>query len=499
MEQLKHYLRLLRRNQFWALTGLIVLVGLISWFVTVRSLATEQQEHKTSIETSYSAVDNVMRTQNHQNREVQQKMEELIGLRRQQVQQAWQEKFNQQSGGQSKEDILKWPEKLGPEFIQHVQKLRPIEQAIPDPWPVPDDKIQLYMRENYRDYVKQELPKLAEKIGSVWAPDLDGRAGFNQRTEEPEPGRFSESPADRDSAMLVSWNPEDQQRIQSAHFDWSSGYRTPSSLQVLYAQEDLWVLTALMEIISKTNGNATVRHNANIKQIEFIQIGRSTTVGQRGKVRRVIAPGAPSELRSEEASEAPPEEQAIPDREEGSAEGAERRIEVDPADLRYVDKFYNALPAATLRAAASSDRPEDAYLRVAKRMPIRMRVRMDQRAINRLLVECANFNLTVEVRQIRVNPQDLGMRQGVSGMSYLQEGGEPAGGDFLQEFGGRREGFSLEGPPRLGRLGGLEIDFPYDVIVEIYGIIYIYNPVDETILRGDEEGGAGRSLAAADG
>ena len=75
---------------------------------------------------------------------------------------------------------------------------------------------------------------------------------------------------------------------------------------------------------------------------------------------------------------------------------------VDPAEKRYVDKNYQPLAGEALRAAMTSTDPEDAYLAVAKRMPVRMRFQMDQRAIPRLLLACSNSPLTIEVRQVRV-------------------------------------------------------------------------------------------------
>ncbi len=43
-----------------------------------------------------------------------------------------------------------------------------------------------------------------------------------------------------------------------------------------------------------------------------------------------------------------------------------------------------------------------------KRMPIFMQLLFDQREISRLLVECANSPLPIEVRQLRVSPAEPG-------------------------------------------------------------------------------------------
>jgi hypothetical protein len=74
----------------------------------------------------------------------------------------------------------------------------------------------------------------------------------------------------------------------------------------------------------------------------------------------------------------------------------------DPAENRYVNRDYEKLTAESLKTAVLSDEPEQAYLAVAKRIPVQMRLRVDTRRLPKLLAECANEELTVEVRQLRL-------------------------------------------------------------------------------------------------
>ena len=85
-------------------------------------------------------------------------------------------------------------------------------------------------------------------------------------------------------------------------------------------------------------------------------------------------------------------------------------------------------PAARLRGALTSTTPEDALLAVAKRMPVRIRVAIDQRKLNVLLAQCGNSKLPVEVRQVRINrpPAAVGA-SGMGGGGY--GGGMPGGGE----------------------------------------------------------------------
>jgi hypothetical protein len=92
-----------------------------------------------------------------------------------------------------------------------------------------------------------------------------------------------------------------------------------------------------------------------------------------------------------------------------------------------------------------------------KRMPIHMKLTMDQREITRLLVASANSTLPVEIRQLRIgSTKQGGSRAGKSSSSSAAS------------QGGSSRGTSEEASDS------------YDVPVELHGIIYIYNPPPTT-------------------
>ena len=149
-------------------------------------------------------------------------------------------------------------------------------------------------------------------------------------------------------------------------------------------------------------------------------------------------------------------------------------MSTDPAFGRYVDGTYQPLDPAKLRSALTSKSKEDALLAVAKRMPVRMPFRVDQRKLNKVLAECGNSKLPVEVRQVRINrPADSGMGMGGYGGSdygYGESGrggmsmpggmgvggriGSPVGeGSSDAAFGGRGIGGLGGGVPNVG-MGG---------------------------------------------
>src|SRR5438105_305754 len=84
---------------------------------------------------------------------------------------------------------------------------------------------------------------------------------------------------------VVLWDPANQNEILTTHFGFTLANRPmPTTLEVLYAQEDYWVFDNIMQIIRETNKvdekdgkpvYASARHEAVIKRIDFIRIGRS--------------------------------------------------------------------------------------------------------------------------------------------------------------------------------------------------------------------------------
>jgi hypothetical protein len=168
-------------------------------------------------------------------------------------------------------------------------------------------------------------------------------------------------------------------------------------------------------------------------------------------------------------------------------------VSMDPANFRYVGNDYMPLPAEKIRSAMKSENPEDAFFVVAKRMPIRMRLQVDQRKLHRLLTECGNSRLTVEIRQVRINRKGSG-GGGMESYGVSPGYGMPSMGPDLSGMGMMSEmssapGYSSESNPMTGMgmgMGGGDLSkrtivsstTSNDLPVELWGIIYIYNPVD---------------------
>lgn len=509
MDQIKSIGRLMGKHGFWVGCVLIVCVSIAAWYMSRGKLDEDFESQQSAITTKINAVKSLSSKQAHPNTHSNEQMDALNDNVMQLVLNAWQKQFSHQ------ENILVWPRELRSDFIAAVRPLKPIEAKVDFPTP-PSQELKIDYKARYANYVANLLPRLANEIGAKW--QTGRRATTTSGMSRAEQARL----AAEEAKIIVEWTSKDQARLLANHFNWSKQRDgRPTTLQILYAQEDLWVLTALMKIIRATNGDIESRHEAVVKTVESVMIGRGA-IGRSGKVTRLKSEstvGGMDMSTGMESSAAMGNEfdNAYDATGSGAATGATAATPAsrDPGNGRYVDNDYQPLTAERLRTAFQSENAEDAFLVVAKRMPVRLNLVVDQRKLHRLLAECGNSALPVEVRQVRVNrkgattnPGSYGMDMGAGmdmGSGMDMGGGDMGGGDEYtedygldMEMGDESDSGLLSGDP-YGSGGGdsygtgqsvtrtaISSESTYDMPVEIYGIIYIYNPVDRQKLGIEE-------------
>lgn len=552
MDQVKKIMRILMEQKFWILCGIVVLLPVGGWFTTTSKMKSLTDARKAAIKQKIDAASSLNgKAVNHPNDESHKAMDLLRNKVTTEVGEAWERQYSRQK------HLLIWPEKLETDFIGVVEPLRPLEVVKP-PQTAADEKLSINLRERYRDYIAEELPKLAKTIEADWQvgdiagsesggafggssgamPGMASGAGMAGSFSGGSAGSTSSGAMQKSNAKVL-WNPQDQTALRM-RYDWSSGLKVPRTIDVLYAQEDLWIMTALMEIIANTNQGATGRYNAVVKEISFINLGREVGAST-GVVMRVNSaamsgssgmPGMGSEgMSSGGMSSAGMPGMAMPGMtagmpgtigSESSSGGSGMGLAVgppDPAQFRYVDLDYKPIAADTLRTAitAESPDPNNAFLVVAKRIPIRMGLTIDQRKLNRFIAACSNAPLMVEVRQVRFNRQGVsganaggmggggmggmmggmmsGMGSGMGSSGGLAGGSPSMGGSgmmgagmgsgmgsgmgFGSESGSGMPGGSFGGMGEAGGAGTGPSDVsPHDKQMEVYGVVYVYNPVD---------------------
>src|SRR5688572_23576382 len=108
-----------------------------------------------------------------------------------------------------------------------------------------------------------------------------------------------------------------------------------------------------------------------------------------------------------------------------------------------------------------------------RRLPVLMRFQMDPRWIPIVLVQCANAPLPIEVKRLRINPE-----QAAEGFDMTM-GSTGAGAEGMGRMGGGYRGGGFSAPMATATPGAPSADM---VTVELHGLVYIYNPPDSTVL-----------------
>lgn len=554
MDQVKLILGNIKKYHFWILCVIVIITGLTSWYMSTSSLKSEAEKNAANIKSKESEVKTVLGLKPHPNDDYLTGMDKMIEAYSNDLGRGWQHRYNQQKG------LLIWPPRLGKDFIQRVDRLRPIEEHVTYDEkgyvPAQDALVGTDYLERYRNFITLELPTLAEHIGAKWSAKVGearssgsgsgggskmGGSKMGYGGSAARSGSRAGGTDEEEDKSIVHWDAANQQAILDEHFRFASEEATPHTLDVLYAQEDLWVLQAIVDVIKRTNGDADANYNAAIKEIESIQMGR-TVKGRLGQVTLLDqATGAGGMQGGSGGTMAPPSGMSAPasggssagPTSGGSSQGpspggssggsssmgpapgsggssmgsmggnmSSGTGPVDPALGRYVDIDYNPLDPKDLRAARTSQDPKQAIYAVAKRMPVWMRLKIDQRKLNDLLAECGNSSLPIEVRQVRINCEATpgGDSRGSGGSSFASSGsGSGSGSSMGPAPGGSSSsgsGSKSMGKSGMGQRSGasqtnddLKAD-SNEIVVDIYGIVHIYNPLNQqqlnTNLREDD-------------
>ena len=402
---------LIKKHHFWLLAVICMISGLVGWSMASKSLSAAYTQKKANIEKAFSGLKSISDTNPFPNGKWKEGIAKLTGDERQQVRKAWDQLYNEQKR------MLKWPTVLGDDFLKKIEQIPP------------EAEIERDYCISYATNIQQEIPNLLAIIKAT--PEvLTTDAGGNKA-----PAKKSD-----DGASRVEW--ADQVQVQKL-LDWKGV--APPSAEVWLAQEDLWVYASVLTIISKINAD---RYVLPIPRIESLSIGSKAAAA----LARGMGPGHIQVA----------EQAASGGRDDGqSAAGAGRVSDAEPAapaadEGRYVDADGKPLAGG---GAAKGE---------FKRMPVFMKLAIDQREIPKLLVECANSPLPVEIRQLRINSS-----KGAASSSK-----------------------STDKTGNMGTTGGAGEAESHTVPLELAGIIYIYNKPDSTKLGGEQATATAEAPAA---
>ncbi len=421
----------LQKSMFWIVIGVLALVLLVVWILATGSVANQTSKQITEIEGYFTTATGINPTANQKTVDA---IKAEVEKRKKNMMDAWKRVDDRQ-----KQELV-WPEQvLGPnpkpglpkEFVDATKKL----PAAPE-WLDPRvEPLRLEHKEMFRNTAKGQIQTLCDIISSVnriegkTAAQPSATAAANQTEDVPLPGD------------ICLWTTASQQSAaQLLQFAEGSN---PLTQDIMYAQESMWVYQSLFKIIKATNDSIKeskppkdlAHYNAPVKMIHEISIGEKFDVKEEAAKPAALVEG-------------------------GDAEPVKIPDELLKAGERFVNERGQRLKPEQLFALGKPGKyPEQAPIPAQyKLMPVFMRLEVDQRFLGRLLVECANSPLTVEVKDISFKVLGHADREANKGSA------EAAGANM--------------GPKTTKNF--------YDITVEITGHIYLYFPTQKADVPAEE-------------
>ena len=421
-DNVRPYLDAVLKHHFWILLALVPPVVLPMVFLARGKLAAEIDSARSQIESRLSAVRSVTGIQPHPNNEWSSEIDKATKRVKGQTLAEWRKVWD------SQQPLRVWPASLGPDFVQKATTLKPAAK-LPRP-----------MLERYQNSVRAIVRTLPARMGADERM-VDGAAGGAGQPAGPPPGmidpgmmRGRPGVPEKPSA-LVQWNPADQQRLY-ASFNWD---RPPSTMQVVLAQEELWVYGVLADVVARVNKSAAGAFNAPVSLVEQLAVGYPAAEDRPGAAGggRIMVPVAAGQANPMGEFTPPPEPAMM----EGGVAGrpahprfgggvgpafgppgapppAEATTSADDLLRSWIYVDFTGKPLMAAELATSPD------AQLVHLMPFVMRAVVDERKLDALLVDLATAPVPIDVRQVRINVGASG--PGGFGPGGGEFGGQPA-------------------------------------------------------------------------
>jgi hypothetical protein len=465
MDKVRAFLKVVWKQRFWVLTVLAPLIAAVCWMSASGKLQAEFQANKSTIDGHFSTMQQISSNPIHGNDQVNEaELREAVKISKS-VRALWQELYETQ-----REKVLSWPDALGANFKNYIER-RPFQSRIAISW-----------RRLYLDYIKKQFDELLQIVDAKkleTAGGVGGMAGLGREGMAVSPEMVGPGGETLVRDYLVDWL--DQGELATY---LRFGGQVPSSLQVWVAQEDLWVYETLLKVIARTNDARGARRgaeNSAIRVIIELQVGAKAALAMNQK-GNVVAPAAATGegVMDPSGVGVDPSQMGDPMAMGDGTGGVDATLLVN----RYIGPDGKPIADATAGLGVEY-----------RQLPVRMLLTMDQRWIPKLLVECANAPLPIEVQRVRVNPEQSATGTiGGTGGGMGQEGMMGGRSGFSSGYSSGASGFaggSANAPPMPPAIAA---DY---ATVEIQGLVYIYNEpsAEQLSVPGAEETDAGATPA----
>ncbi len=543
MDQLAPVIAWTKKNIFWLVCGSLSVAMVIVWFLITNGINDERSKQEALLKKSVSTAkgiktvtanilpkNGVVATEEevisaHPNETSKQGMQEELSKTIDSIVAAWNIRK------QAQDSILVWPKCIPSEdFVEHFSRFNPPE-TMPDELNSAVDPRMEQMLTLYRAKIPEQISYLCgdDVLRAYWkydpkysegaAPIEDeddgdptgggfGRGGFGAGAGAGSGAPTLTSPTIDMNQFAVRWSDKNQdlwnQKLTTFNGYDGNQFDYPSPLQCYMLQQDLWLLEAMFRIIREVNGDSAANDLSIIKNIDHVAFGREvggklgeltppdqrladkTTSGMSGGMSNQGFPGSFGDDGGEEQYDE--EGNFEPDGDffnrsmpmgGGTDDGVGSTSSL-PYDNRYVDVNFDPLPAEVVKGVITgAELPEtNLELIVAKRVPVRIALKMDERKIADFMAACANSPFAFEIQQVRWNRHTPG------GDEITLGGSSGTSGADTEKRSGMGQNLGMDGfNSNPVDVVPVETRTNYDVNVEFFGIVKIYNPVREDELK----------------
>ena len=221
---------------------------------------------------------------------------------------------------------------------------------------------------------------------------------------------------DEDTDHRVVWDSSDQNELFQT-FYWTS---TPSTKQIILAQEELWAYEILCNVVAKANSESTGTHNATIYYISQLAVGyraaEENPGGRKGGRLKKKSTGGfddymEMEMEMEMGMDGEMMGKPINPRFTGlGGDGMEMEMydeDGNPLEVSMDDDeallnwVYVDSEGKPLDSDVVAESPDTQFVHF---IPFCLNGRVDQRKLDLLLRSFATMSVPIDVRQVRVNP-----------------------------------------------------------------------------------------------
>lgn len=379
-DNMRPALAAITKYHFWILAAIVPLVLVPALIVGGADLRTRIAAQRRQIESKLGQAKGVTAVQPHPNEAWRTAIDADAAAVTQETLDEWRRFWHSQMA------LRIWPAELGDAFLNDVAKLQP------------GGKLDRNSLLRYQRMASQLVSALPRRMGVEDAMVAQPREGAPADAARPAAPAALPSP--------LAWNPASQKRLHDT-FVWS---RVPTTTQIVLAQEELWVYGLFCDLIAGFVKGATGAHDSALTWVDELMVGFPVNV-ETGKDRdRIMLPkgaegatdgAAPGMVDPSVGPEAGAQAPSNP-RYTGSAQpvgGEQPAVPTEDAYRGWVYIDLSGKPLSPTDLAAAPD------MQMVHLMPFVLRVVMDQRQIDRLLVTLAAVSVPIDVRQVRILPR----------------------------------------------------------------------------------------------